>query len=165
MTTREKIILGLVAAAAAGGGIHLLMPSGSGSRDASAKAEPDFSALIETVQEGLQAGELSPREEHTLASASTRWLRDPLRTRPVKPMHDGTTEQIPMPSYTGFINTGPRPIAIIDGHDYRSEEPVRGGEFQVISIFADRVELLRRGASDPVLIPLTQQGEDYGGSD
>lgn len=162
MTNREKIILGLTAAAAIGGAVHFALPS-SGANPSSLEGErTDYSALIAEVQANLQQGELTDRDEHALAAVATQWLRDPLRPRPLRSPDNGTTAEIPMPSYTGFINTGPRPIAIIDGRDYRPGELVRGGQFQISGIYPDRVELLRRGASDPVQVPLEQTPERGG---
>jgi hypothetical protein len=59
-----------------------------------------------------------------------------------------------LPKYIGYIDTGLKVIAIIDGNDYRPGEPLLGGEFQLLSIYPDHIELLRRGASDPVDVPL-----------
>lgn len=152
MTNREKVFLGLTAAAAIGAALYYAVPW-SGANASSPEIErTDFTALIAQVQVSLQQGELTAREEHALEAAVTQWLRDPLRPGPL--ISSGGTAGTPLPTYSGFINTGPRPIAIIDGRDYRPGESVSGGEFQVTHIYADRVELLRRGASDPVQVPL-----------
>ena len=156
MTNREKVILGITALAAIGGGLHFAISPSGEQRSSSAAEREDFNELIAVVQENLRQGEPSDREEYVLATASTQWLRDPLRPRPLESTANGTTVEIPLPRYTGFINTGPRPIAVINGRDYRAGESVQGGEFQVMEVHPDRVELLRRGASDPVQIPLGQ---------
>jgi hypothetical protein len=154
MTNREKVLLGLSAAAAIGAAVSYAVPW-SGTNASSPQVErTDFSALIAQVQVTLRQGELTDREEHALEAAVTQWLRDPLRPRPLVSSGSGMSEDIPLPTYMGFINTGPRPTAIIDGRDYKSGESVRGGEFQVAGIYPDRVELLRRGASVPVQVPL-----------
>lgn len=156
MTGREKIILGLTAVAAIGGGLHFVLTSAASDRASSQVERRDFSELITEVQETLRPSELTPREEYALATVSTQWLRDPLRPQPLRSTSNGATVEIPLPAYTGFINTGPRPIAIINGRDYRAGESIQGEEFQLIAIHPDAVELRRRGASDPVRVPLGQ---------
>ena len=153
MTTREKVILGITAVAAIGAGIYSA-PSWLG--QSTTIAEPvkkDFTALITSVQVKLKQGELTDREENILSAASKPWQRNPLRSQPLFPQGESDSG-IPMPKYMGFINTGPRPIAIIDGRDYRPGETVQGGEFQVAQIYPEYVELLRRGATDPVDVPI-----------
>lgn len=154
MTNREKIILGLTAAAAVGGALYYAFTSVDANPGALAAEQSDYTALITRVQVSLTQGELKDREEHVLAAATTQWLRSPLRSRPLVSLDDGATAAIPLPEYTGFINTGPRPIAIIDGRDYWPGEAIQGGEFRVAQIYPDRVELLRRGARDPVRVLL-----------
>ncbi len=163
MTTREKIILGLTAAAALGGGLHFALTSSASETRAAQTEQRDYSELIAEVQENLRQGELTQREEYALATATTQWLRDPLRPQPLRsPANNEIFAEIPLPAYTGFINTGPRPIAIINGRDYRAGESVQGGEFLVIEIHPQQVELLRRGASDPVRVPLGQNSASSG---
>jgi hypothetical protein len=154
MTTREKVFLGLCAAAAIGAAVYYALPA-AGGKSSSLQSKPaDFTALVTQVQVSLKQGALTAREEQLLAGAATQSLRDPLRARPLVSSANGAGEGIAMPKYTGFINTGPKPIAIIDGRDYRPGEPVLGGEFQLMKIFPDRVELRRRGATDSVRVPL-----------
>jgi hypothetical protein len=111
----------------------------------------DFSALIAKVQVSLKQGELTDREERVLAAATTQWLRNPLRERPLLTQN---SESSPLPKYIGFINIGPQPIAIIDGLDYRLGEAIQGGEFRLSQIHPYHIKLLRRGATDPVDVPL-----------
>ena len=155
MTTREKVILGITAVAAIGAGVYYASTwSSSSTSGGSQPVQKDFAALITKVQVELKQGELSDREENILSSASTQWLRNPLRSKPLFPGRDGSSPLIPLPTYMGFINTGPQPIAIINGLDYRPGETVRGGEFQVVQILADHIELLRRGATESVDVPI-----------
>jgi hypothetical protein len=158
MTLREKVILGLVATAAIGGGLYYASPLSSPTASSAALVRTDFSALIARVQVSLNQGELTDREERVLAAATTKWLRNPLRERPLltqKSESPSLPQYIaPLPQYVGYIKIGPQPIAIIDGHDYRTGEAIQGGEFQLSQIYPDHIELLRRGATDPVDVPL-----------
>ena len=167
MTIREKVILGLVATAAIGGGLYYASPLSRPTVASTELVRTDFSALITGVQVSLQQGELTDREERVLAAATTQWLRNPLRERPLlTPKSESSPLQqpiAPLPKYVGFIKIGPQPIAIIDGRDYRLGEAIQGEEFQLSQIYPDHIELLRRGATDPVDVPL-EKSQITGGS-
>lgn len=167
MTLREKLILGFVATAAIGGGLYYASPLSSPTVASTELVRTDFSALITSVQVSLQQGELTDREERVLAAANTQWLRNPLRERPLLTQNSESTPLTqyvePLPKYIGYINIGPQPIAIIDGRDYRIGEAIKGEEFQLSQIHPDHIELLRRGATDPVDVPL-EKSQITGGS-
>ena len=169
MTLREKLILGFVATAAIGGGLYYESALSSPTVASTELARTDFSALIARVQVSLQQGELTDREERVLAAANTQWLRNPLRERPLLTQNSESPPLpvpvyvAPLPKYIGYINIGFQPIAIIDGRDYRIGEAIKGEEFQLSQIHPDHIELLRRGATDPVDVPL-EKSQITGGS-
>ncbi|MGJ8695192.1 MAG: hypothetical protein ACSHYF_02665 [Verrucomicrobiaceae bacterium] len=160
MILREKILLGLVGVSAIGAVIvyapALLSPPAA----ASTRTPIDFPALVAKVQQNLKEGESTNREKRVLAAATTEWVRNPLRDRPLvleeqKDLSAPLAEfVVPLPEYVGYLNIGGKVIAIIDGQDYRAGEMIEGGEFQVSQIHSDHIELLRRGATDPVNVPL-----------
>jgi len=154
MTTREKVILGLTAAAAIGAAVYFAFPTSGMNASSPQAVRTDHSALVARIQVTLAQGELTALEEHALEAAVTQWLRDPLRPRPLVALGSGMGAGIPLPKYTGFINTGSQPTAIIDGRDYKSGDSVRGEEFRLAGIYPERIELLRRGATVPVHVPL-----------
>lgn len=160
MILREKILLGLVGATAIGAVISYLPALLSPEAAASKRVPIDFTALITEVQVSLKEGESTDREERVLAAATTKWLRNPLRERPlvveeqIKPLAPPPEYVAPLPKYVGFLGIGDQLIAIIDGEDYRPGDAIKGGEFKLSQIYPDHIELLRRGASDPVNVPL-----------
>lgn len=154
MTRREKIILSLTATAAMAAGIYYVFGLSSPTGGSSRLVITDFSALTAKIQVSLEQSELTNREECVLAAATTQWLRNPLRERPILAQN---TESQPLPQYIGFINTGSEPIAIIDGMDYRAGELIQGGEFQLSQVHPDHIKLLRRGANTPVDVPLEKE--------
>ena len=160
MSTREKIIVGIMIVAVVAGGIHFLLPSGE--RGTAARA-PDFTAVITQVQAGAQAGRLTNREQLMLKRATEPWSRDPFITRlPTTPdlaETDAAENDFRLPMFTGFLSIGERALAIIDGREYRQNDWLRGREFRVAAIHPERVELIREGASSPLSIPLTEEPE------
>ncbi len=161
MILREKILLGLVGVAAVGAGVVYAPALFNPSVEASTRASIDFPTLISKVQLSLKEGESTDREKQILAAVSTKWLSNPLRSRPLvieeqpEPVDAPPAEYLtPLPEYIGFLNIGEHVIAIINGQDYRPGETIEGGEFQLMKILPDHIKLLRRGASDPVNVPL-----------
>ena len=158
MTLREKIILGLAATAVMCAGLYYASGLSSPTAASPKLVRTDFSAVITNVQASVAQGELTEREERVLAGATSQWLRSPLREQPLV-MPDIEPEESlagpsPLPKYVGYIDIGSQPIAIIDGYDYRAGEAIQGGEFKLSQIYSDHIELLRRGATDPVEVPL-----------
>ncbi|MFT6863865.1 MAG: hypothetical protein ACJAVK_002427 [Akkermansiaceae bacterium] len=163
MTLREKVILGLAVTAVIGAGLYYASALFSPTAGSSGLVRTDFSNLIAKVQVSLEQGALTDREERVLAVATMQWLRNPLREQPLLTQNSDSSPLVPLPKYIGFLDTGSRLIAIIDGRDYRTGEAIQGGEFQLAHIFPDHIELLRRGATDPVEVPL-EQAQFTGGS-
>ena len=158
MTLREKIILGLAATAVMCAGLYYASGLSSPTAASPKLVRTDFSALITNVQASVAQGELTEREERVLAGATSQWLRSPLREQPLVMPDIEPEESLPgpsaLPQYVGYIDIGSQPIAIIDGYDYRAGEAIQGGEFKLSQIYSDHIELLRRGATDPVEVPL-----------
>ena len=154
MTNREKIILGITAIVAVGAGVYYVNAQSSEAATSAQSAPVDFTTLITKVQLDLKESDLTDREETILSAATTPWSRDPLRQQPLLSLDSESSGAIPLPTYMGFINTGPQPIAVINGRDYRPGEAIQGGEFQLANVYPDHIELLRRGATDPVDVPL-----------
>lgn len=156
MTSREKIFLGIVAAAAVGAGVYYVSGAAKPSTAKPGPTRPDLAPLIASVQVSLKKGELTDREERVLSAAATPWLRNPLRDYPLLTRRREADPEL-LPQYTGYIDIGSQPIAIIDGRDYRAGEMIEGGEFQLSQIHPDHIKLLRRGATEPVDVPLEQE--------
>lgn len=154
MTKREKFIVGVMTVAVIGGALSFVLES----RDISLSEpgiSPDLSATVTQAQAELQATELSARERHVLELARETWGNDPFRDRPLRSLDEdegGNTNSLPV--YTGYIHVGSQPLAIINGRDYREDQSLKDGGFRVAGIYADRVELVRPGSSDRILVPL-----------
>lgn len=153
MTSREKVLLSLCATAAVGAGIYYATGLLNSSKEAVEVKAKDYTPLITLVQVDLKKGELTNREKNVVTAATNRWLRNPLRSQPLV-VEKQITETRQLPKYTGFIDIGDRPIAIIDGTDYRVGETLQGGEFKLTSITPGHVELLLNGAKESITIPL-----------
>ncbi len=143
-----------------GAGLHFALPSSSTKAPSTQGPGRDLTALVTQVQAGMRQPELTKREEHILNVASGPWQGEPFRDRlptPVVEKPESMEQPVKLPTYTAFMVVGARTLAIIDGLEYRKEESIKGGEFRVAEIYPDRVELIRQGAVDPVLIQLAEE--------
>lgn len=159
MTSREKILLSFCAAAAIGGGAYYTYSSSNkalAEKKTGVAPSQDFTGLITKIQVDLQAGELTRNEKDILAAAATQSFRNPLRSAPlvVQIQNETDPESRNLPKYIGYINIGDRPIAIIEGEDYRVGEIIKGDEFKLTSISPKYVELLLNGSNETIKIPL-----------
>ena len=131
MTTREKVLLSLCGVAAIGGGIYLTASLNSrAKKDVPAAGPKDYTGLITKVQVGIKTGQLTARENGVLQAASTPWLRNPLRSTPLEAIKPEEESKVVLPKYVGYINIADRPIAIIEGVDYRVGDILDGGIFK-----------------------------------
>lgn len=154
MTRREKILFVLVGIAVLGAGLKYAYKSFAQPDDLVRKSRADQKKLMTTVQASLKQGNYTGRERRVVEAAISPWARDPLLKNQLSLNETSSKSQSPLPKYFGYINTGSKIIAIIDGVDYQSGEFIPGGVFQVLQIYPDHLEILRRGASDPIDILL-----------
>ena len=137
-----------------GVGIYYSIEYLGATTDSSVSKRKDYSSLMTTVQVSLAKGELTDREERILEVAMTQWLSSPLLSSPLLPEDEDSIPLPPLPQYIGYIDTGFKKIAIINGNDYRPGEMILGGEFKLAQIHSDHIKLLRRGATDLVDVPI-----------
>ncbi|MEN8785935.1 MAG: hypothetical protein ABF379_16370 [Akkermansiaceae bacterium] len=156
MTTREKILLGICVVAALGGMLSYALGFVGSNQENTAKAK-DYTALIAEVQEKLKSAKLTSREKAVLQAATIELTQNPLRSGPVEGKVKNQNQNLKRPEYTGFLRVGGHSIAIIGGVDYRAGDLIEGGEFQLISIFPNRIEILLNGAKEPTSVPLLEE--------
>lgn len=154
MTTREKTLLGICAVAALGGMLSYALGIVGSNQEKPTKAK-DYTALIAEVQEKLRSGKLTIREEAVLQAATIELTQNPLRSGPVE--GKVKNQNLKRPEYTGFLQVGGHFIAIIGGNDYRAGDMIEGGEFRLIEIFPNRIEILLNGAKEPTSVPLLEE--------
>lgn len=153
MTTREKTLIGICTVAAIGGVLFYALGFVGSNQERPPEAK-DYTALIAKVQKELKDGKLTSREEAVLKAATTELSRNPFRSGPVE--GKVKNKNIKRPEYTGFLHVGGHSIAIIGGKDYRAGDLIEGGEFRLVSIFPNRIEVLLNGAKEPTSVPLLE---------
>ena len=160
MTTREKIIVGLMLLTVAYG-IYAVFFEGKAKPPetvafSSTKQLENLSAFITKVAEASKAG-LSKGDQYIIQQAETEWKQDPLISVELKDRPESELQRakqvtrVSIPdlnvSYTGFMQMGDRKFAIINGIEYTSGDRLEQGDYIVRSITPTQVVIVSTGRS------------------
>ena len=165
MTTRERIIVGLVLLTVAYGVYAVFFEGKIGPQEtavvSSTKQLEDLNAFITKVAEASKAG-LSKEDEYIIQLAEAEWQQDPLASveltdRPASEIQKAkqvTTVTIPdlSVSYTGFMQMGDKKFAIINGVEYTVGDRLEQGDYVVGSITPRQVVIISTGRSQKKFI-------------
>jgi hypothetical protein len=163
MTTREKIIVGLMLLTVAYGVYAVFFEGKEGKTKSqeimafsSTEQLESLSTFITKVAEASKAG-LSKEDEYIIQQAEAGWKQDPLisvelKDRPESELQDAKqVTRVPIPdlnvSYTGFMQMGERKFAIINGVEYTSGDRLEQGDYILRSITPRQVVIVSTGRS------------------
>jgi hypothetical protein len=142
MTTREKIIVGLMLLTVAYGAYILFLepPSNAGPIKQTGQGLEELNDFISKVAAATQAS-LSEKDAYVLERAETQWPRDPMLTvtteLPVleeKKAPEKSPATAYKVNYTGYLQMGGERLAIINGMEYEVGEKIEPGGFVVQKI-------------------------------
>lgn len=160
MTTREKIIVGLMLLTVTYG-VYIVFFEGKAKPRETAtisttKQLENLNAFITKVAEASRAG-LSKNDEYIIQLAEAEWKQDPLisaelKDRPESEIQKATrVTRVPTPdlniAYTGFMQMGDKKFAIINGLEYASGDRLEQGDYIVRSITPRQVVIVSTGRS------------------
>ena len=125
MTNREKAIVGLMALTV-GFGVYIMFFAGSKEEAAfENRGDKELQALHSFINEVAEKTKSRlPREQiYALQKAQSEWKQDPLIDIKPKMSRDEKTQRKPLKLdrkiiYTGFLQMGPKRLAIINGLEY-----------------------------------------------
>lgn len=151
ISKRERIVLGLMAAAIVASAVMLAWPS---EKTASSEMAPE--KLVESRNKAeaalasLELIQATPTEIHAVISARQPWTRDPMAPRPADPESPVERDRF---AYTGFLRLGDKLLAVINGREYQAGEQLESGGFVVSSITPEAVELTNVTRRNTLRIP------------
>jgi hypothetical protein len=160
MTTREKIIVGLMLLTVTYGVYTVFFEGKAKPREtatiSATKQLENLNAFITKVAEASRAG-LSKNDEYIIQLAEAEWKQDPLisaelKDRPESEIQKATrVTRVPTPdlniAYTGFMQMGDKKFAIINGLEYASGDRLEQGDYIVRSITPRQVVIVSTGRS------------------
>ena len=157
MTTREKIILGVAAAALIYGGITVALPKASNAshRDATNRQVEALRRRVEKTQRELQTNALTRAEVRVLENAVSDWPASPFREGPV--VAAGAKTNALAIVYAGYLNMNGKRLAVVNGAEYRVNDLLKSGDFVVESIEPEKVVLSRLAGGAKLVVPIETQ--------
>lgn len=167
MSKREKIIVSIMAATLLLGGYLHFFPGTTGHRQG-IENKPVLSNLDftrEIIQKLTEDTSLA-KELFTIRSAERKWARDPFLKSDIllsDTVHQKSTDREPAGTgtrldlvYTGFLEAGPRRLAIINGMEYEPGEAIDDQGHYVRRIQPRTVEIGKRNAPDVIIVKMTE---------
>jgi hypothetical protein len=162
MTTREKIIVGIMLLTVGYGAVELLLPkTQSGSpTPLSAQGTESLPAFIAKVADMAKA---NPSEAGALLiqKAESAWQQDPFwaihKAAPKaeeKPAARESAKSVPSMTYSGFLEIGAKRLAIINGMEYEAGDRLGMGGVTVKSVLPNKVILM--SSQGEMVLPLQE---------
>jgi hypothetical protein len=162
MTSREKIIVGLMVLTVGYGAIELLLPRAKvgPSTTLPAQSAEGLNAFITKVADAVKAG---AADAGTLAiqKAEAAWKQDPFmvirKPVPQTTEKDGSKKPpppVPNMTYSGFLEIGAKRLAIINGMEYEAGDRLATGGLTVKSVLPTRV--IMTSSQGEIVLPLQE---------
>lgn len=170
MTTREKIIVGVMCLTIVYGAYELFGPHTTGkptSRSTHANPTGELRNFVNEVTQKMADGRMSKDFQYMVAQASTDWTRDPFlqSTLPLKQqlVAPATPAQLPEKermakafTFTGFLQIGDTKLAVINGTEYAVGETLQDSGYYLKNVSAERAIIGRTDGSETIQVPLTE---------
>jgi hypothetical protein len=171
MTTREKVIVGVMILTVIYGGYTLFFSAEPAVTTQTARVEPvaDLQKFVIDVAQKLQSSQPSETDTHNLEQASRNWQKDPF-LRSVAPLKAELERSLPVEvvkekpasvetpdlRYSGFLQMGAKRMAIINGMEYEEGEMLPASGYFIRSISPKSVVVGKIGNSKSHVLPLDE---------
>jgi hypothetical protein len=162
MSKREQIILCFVVIAVLYAGYNYLGTSEKHPQIKTEEEMTDLKNLMADVTTQVNKAVLSDTETFLIKRAEANWKRDPFLSPgvPVKSTSDIEISELSDQgldfTYSGYLETGDKKLAIINNMEYEAGEMLAEGGFIVRSISSNRVEIGVIGGKDTIILPLKE---------
>ncbi len=162
MNKREKIIVALMVVVVLFALVSFIPSPFSGKADVSSSSQARLTELRELatkISEEETKEDLTNTEKLILGRADTAWSKDPFIGKSLTAAVEPGQGQAPDPnfSYTGFIDTGTKRLAVINGFEYEVGEMLKSGGYIVSVIDPRAVVLEGKEKQGKLSVPYTGQ--------
>lgn len=162
MSKREQIILGFVVLAVLYAGYNYLGTSEKRPQIKTEEELTDLKNLMADVTIQVNKAVLSDTETFLIKRAEVDWKRDPFLSPGVPVKFTSGSEPSVLSdqgldfTYSGYLETGDKKLAIINNMEYEAGEMLAEGGFIVRSISTNRVEIGVIGGKNTIILPLEE---------
>ncbi len=155
MNTRERWLVGLmVGAVVYGGYTYIANARRAQDADVAEDVVSEVRSFAAETRARLNRLQLTREEQAILNLTVADWSASPFYER--EPGARPAGEKPKEFHYTGYIHIGAIRLAIINGREYRVNDPVDASDFMVESIDADRVVLAAKGGERRLSLALKE---------
>jgi len=162
MTTREKIIVGLMVLTVGYGAVELLLPRAKIGPSASGPAQSaeGLNAFITKVADAVKVG-TAGAGNMVVQKAEAAWKQDPfmvIRKASTQVADKAASKEplkpVPNMAYSGFLEIGAKRLAIINGMEYEAGDRLGTGGFTVKSVLPTKV--IMTSSQGDIVLPLQE---------
>ncbi len=155
MSTREKIILAIMAIVVVGGIFYYTSSERETVIEERESGLQELNTFVGETVDRVNIQNLTAAELRTIASAEAKWVRDPYRAPKITKEEQEKQLSVSF-SYTGYIKSGKKKIAVINGLEYKIGEEIDPGGFVAREIYPDRVIIEAKGQKQKLIVPLVE---------
>ena len=161
MSKRETILLGVMGLAVLYG-LYAFLLAPSPTTTVKSGQELNGAAsneLAGQIVEELKKEALSQTEVFILSQAEAEWAQDPFLGKPLSiAPEQSKAEQAPdiQLTYSGYVMSGNKALAIINGIEYQAGEELEMGGYTVMSMDPEKVVLQPRGKRGVIIVPFVE---------
>jgi len=162
MSKREQIILGFVVLLVLYAGYNYLGTSEKHPQIKTEEKLTELKNLMTNVIIQVSKAALSDTETFLIKGAEAKWKKDPFLSAgaPVKFESDSEVSELSAQglsfTYSGYLETSDKKVAIINGMEYEAGEMLAEGEFVLMSISSNQVEIGMIGGKNTIILPLEE---------
>jgi hypothetical protein len=155
--TREKIIVGLLCGSILYGLASLVFfPGERKPLFVSEKELTELKSLAGILSEDLDKGAIKDSERRILELTDMPWGADPFVGKKLAVVASKGKERREMVfAYTGYIDSGGKKLAIVNGLEYESGDELRPGGYFMVAIDESQVILREKGKEEAIVVPFT----------
>jgi len=162
MTSREKIIVGLMVLTVGYGAIELLLPKAKVTPPSSlpAQSAEGLNAFIAKVADAVRVGAANAGSL-VIQKAEAAWKQDPfmvIRKATSQVAEKAASKEplrpVPNMTYSGFLEIGAKRLAIINGMEYEAGDRLGTGGFTVKSVLPTKV--IMTSSQGEIMLPLQE---------
>lgn len=174
MTTREKIIVGVMCLTIAYGAYELFGSRKPKSKPLPSQANPlgELKNFVMEVTQKLVGEKPAKEYQHMIAQAGAQWSKDPFlhSSAPLKKSliervtvnKTVTAERPPDLIYTGFMQIGNAKLAILNGIEYAMGESLNVKNYYVKEIHPTRVVIGKINGLETIQLPIAEMFSGIG---
>lgn len=160
MTTREKIIVGIMLLTVGYGAVELFMPRSKDATPLPVQSTENLNAFIGKVADAVRVA-TADASAIVIQKAEAAWKQDPfmvIRKAPTPPAEKTpakeTLRSLPAMTYSGFLEIGSKRLAIINGMEYEAGDKLGPGGVTIKSVLPNKV--IMTSSQGEIVLPLQE---------